>query len=651
MPDTETTEITCSTIRDMLSLHASENGDATALHFYDEIVTYQQLDSRSSSFANYLRDRGVKKGDIVSFMLGNNPYFFYVLLGIQKIGAIAGPISCWWQAPEIEFLLNDSQSKILLLDTDYAKFAVELKGKINSVKEIIINSDKAGDKNRLADIFNDYPTSLDDTDNSIRPLSDDIASIMYTSGTTGKPKGVMLTHYGIIYGSKIKTEAIPMVNRVLCVLPLFHSGGLNDLAFPTLYKGSTIVLRRNFSASEFWGCVERYKIECFYIVPAMWNILLSVAESHTTDTSSLIFGVSGAASISPEQLQECEDRFNVPILEGYGLTESTGAVTLNRVNTRKVGSAGTVLSGLEMGVFEKEKLLSPGETGEVAIKGDIIMPGYHNRPEATSDTIRDGWLLTGDIGYIDEDGALFIVDRKKEMIIRGGVNIYPRELEHVISAHPKIDSIAIIPEAHEIYGEVAKACIVLKRGQKSSVDEILEFCKKNMAEYKVPETILFLEMLPTTPLGKVLKKELIRQLEEESTGEAVPVAHFFEGMSDRFLPDNAKDVQAVVCYQITGGGGGEWTAIINNGKFTLEKGIRDEYTAMVIARDRDYHDIATGTLDGLTALMTGKMKIKGDMSFMSKLRSYFRPIAGAKKNKTNILQLLKYLLLKVRGKA
>ncbi|MBW1787043.1 MAG: long-chain-fatty-acid--CoA ligase [Deltaproteobacteria bacterium] len=618
------------TTGDLVNSNAERYSDTPFLNFYDEIVTYKDLDDRTDGFANYLLEKGVKKGDVVSFMMGNSPYFFYTLLGAHKIGAIGGPISCWWQAEEVEFLVNDSRPKVLMMDPEYTPIVSEIKGRIPSVKQIIINSTTP----MGLDFPHEYlPKIIDahsgELDNSEPPAGDDPASVMYTSGTTGKPKGVLLTHRGIVFGAQLKTEHVPVHagEGILCVLPLFHSGGLNDLAFPTMYRGATIVLRRNFSASEFWECVERYKVNGFYIVPTMWNILLKVPEADNVDTSSLRLGLSGAAPIPPEQLEECERRFHIPILEAYGSTENSGGITANMSDKKKYGSVGTAFSGIEVKIFSKsQEPLPAGEIGEIVVKGDTVMKGYFNNPEATAETIRDGWLYTGDLGYLDEEGFLFIVDRMKDMIIRGGVNVYPKEIENIIATHPAVDAVAVIPEPHEKYGQVAKACIVLKRGQDCSEEEIHKFCREKMADYKVPEHIIFREGLPTNAVGKVIKKELIRHLEEEKSDKGVSVAYFFHGMQERFIPEKAEGADATVSYNITGKGGGKWTVAIKDGKMTLTEGLIESPRVYLVARSSDYHDIVTGKLDGITAVMTGKLKIDGDMNFMKGFGEMFEPL-------------------------
>lgn len=614
---------------ELIKRNAGLYPDIPFVNFYDEVVTYRDLDIRTDAFAAWLQDNGIAKGDIVSFMMGNSPYFFYTLLGAHKAGAAGGPISCWWQAPEVAFLVGDSKPKALVVDPEFAPIISSIKDQITSVKKIIVNSptkmDLDFEHDYLPDIISRGPGKPDMTD---PPSMDDVAAILYTSGTTGRPKGVMLTHKGIVHGAHIKTKHIPVnpAERILCVLPLFHGGGLCDLSFPTIYSAATIVLRRNFSATEFWECVEKYKVNGFYIVPTMWNILLRIPEADTADTSSLRMGLSGAAPIPEIQLEECEKRFHIPILEAYGATENSGGISANMENKRKPGSVGTGFSGIDVRIFNEDgQPVSPGEIGEIVVRGDTVMKGYLNNPEATAETIKDGWLYTGDVGLMDKEGFLFIVDRKKDMIIRGGVNVYPKEIENVIAGFPAVDSVAVIPESHDKYGQVAKACIVLKRGETCDREDIIEFCRKEMADYKVPQTVVFRAGLPKNAVGKVVKKDLIAELEDELSAEPVPVAHFFEGMQKRFIPEKATGVDATVSYHITGKGGGQWTVTIKDGTMMLSEEILKSPRVYIVARDSAYHDIVTGKLDGITAVLTGKMAVEGDVTFMPEFRGMFEP--------------------------
>ncbi|MBW2188234.1 MAG: long-chain-fatty-acid--CoA ligase [Deltaproteobacteria bacterium] len=618
------------TVKDLIALNATERGDIPFIEFYDEVVTYRDLDERSDAFARYLLSKGIGKGDIVAFMMANSPSFFYVLLGAQKMGAIACPVSCWWQDRELQHLVDDAEPPILIVDDEFAPIVSKIKDTMASVKTIVVSSPSKPsldfEHEHLPDVLETHAGKLEHDD---PPTAEDVATAMYTSGTTGKPKGVLHTHRNILSGAHAKVQIAPIEpgDRSLCVLPLFHSGGLNDLAYPCMVRAVTIVLRKEFSASEFWDCVERYKVNSFYVVPTMWNILLRLPNASSVDTSSLRFGLSGAAPIPPEQLEECERRFNVPILEAYGCTENTGGITANTFDARRLGSIGKALPDMDVRIFDEQgNEVAPGEIGEIVTRGEAVMKGYHKAPEATAEATKCGWLHTGDMGYVDDDGFFFIVDRKKELIIRGGVNVYPKELETVIAAHPAVEEVAVIPEAHDKYGQVAKACVVLEQGKSLSEDELRAYCASQLAPYKVPEKFLFCERLPRNAIGKVIKKELIREIAEEATAEAVPVAHLFEGMLSQFIPKKAKGVDAVISYHITGGGGGDWTVTIHDGQISLTEGLAENPRCYVVARDSDYYDVTIGKMSGITAVITGKLMIKGDTGFMRKLRKMFRPV-------------------------
>ncbi len=618
------------TLRDMLAENSEILKDHPAMLFYGETISYRQLDERSNQVANFLLENGVSKGDIISIMVGNRPEYFYLLFGAAKIGAIAGPVNNWWLEKEVAHLVGDSEPVVMAFEERFAFIPQSLEGRMPSVKRIITVGEAANGMEgavNLLDILGGYPTRLREE----VPLSgEDTAFIIYTSGTTGFPKGALLAHGGLVKASRSKRELVNLSpdDMILCVLPQFFTGGLCDLSLPCFLSGSTVLLRRQFSATEFWPLVEEYKVSGFYIVPTMWTILLNMPEAAQVDTSSLRAAISGAAPIPEQELRECQERFGIPILEGYGLTENSGGCLANRLEKAKVGSVGAPLRGMEVTVFgENDNELPPGEVGEIVVRGPAVMKGYHKQPEATAEALRDGWLHTGDIGYRDEDGYFFIVDRKKEMIIKGGVNIFPKELENAIYNHPKVMKAAVIGMPDEKYGEVPAAVIALHPGAEASEEEILSFCRENMAEYKVPSRVIFRDLIPTNPAGKVLKRELIRQIEEDESGvgEETPVAPLFASMPMRFLPDKAEGFEAVVAYDIMGAGGGHWTVRIKGGEITVEEGLAEDRDALVRSRASDYYNVSTGRIDGVTAVATGRMRIDGDILAVARIREVFAP--------------------------
>ena len=504
------------TIPEMLRTNSEKFGDKPAVMFYDRTLSYRDLDLASDRVAAALIAMGAKDGEIVSMMMNNSPEFYAVFFGIQKAGAVAGPVNCWWQTAEVEYLLNDSGTRIFFVDGDHLHHIEALKGK-TSVERLIANETDSQPEG--AALLSDILSSAELAPPAKGPLSDSAAAILYTSGTTGKPKGALLTQKNLMFAGRAKSRAadVRADEKALCVLPLFHGAGLLDLSLPCLYSGATVVLRKNFSATEFWGLIEEHKINGIYGVPTIYHILLQMEESKTVDASSLRFGVIGAAPTPVELINEFEGRYNMRIIEGYGLTENSGGCCLTPTDgERKVGSAGVPMESVEIKIFDEgDNEMPTGEIGEIVVRSDGVMKEYWKKPEETADTMRGGWLHTGDMGRSDEDDWLYIVDRKKELVIRGGENIYPKELEDALYAHPKISEVAVIGVPDDKYGEEVMACIVPQSDSDLSEDEVIQFCKDNMASYKVPRYVKFLDYIPKNIIGKVTKKELKQQMLEE----------------------------------------------------------------------------------------------------------------------------------------
>ncbi|MGD0276010.1 MAG: long-chain fatty acid--CoA ligase [Syntrophales bacterium] len=506
-------ELKFGSVRELITKQGQYYANKTLIRFYDEDVTYRDMDMRSSRIAAGLHKLGVKKGDRVCILMDNSPEFYYAYFGIIKLGAIAGPVNCWWQTKEIQYLLNDSGAVALFVDTVYQGHLDKMKGQTPALKHII--------KRGTQDAGLSYEAMLGEKGSAPEETIDleDISTIVYTSGTTGSPKGVLLTHRNILANSLQagKLANISESDVVLCFLPLFHVNGLVITGTSPIYAGAQIILRKGFSASEFWECVARYRVSIFSGVPTIYQILLNTPGSENVDVSSLRYGVCGAAPMPVETIRQFEKMFNMIIIEGYGLTEGTAGATANPIDgVRKIGSIGIPFAESEIKLFdENDKEVSQGKVGEICIRGVNVMKGYFNKPEETTQTLRGGWLHTGDMAYKDKDGYLFIVDRKKEMIIRGGENIYPKEIEGIMYTHPKVMEVAVVGAPDPIYGEEVMACVVPKPGQSMTVEEFREWCKENMASYKVPKYVEFRESLPKNILGKVLKKELRNLLKEE----------------------------------------------------------------------------------------------------------------------------------------
>jgi long-chain acyl-CoA synthetase len=456
----------------------------------------------------------VKKGDRVCVLMDNSPEFYFAYLGIIKLGAIAGPVNCWWQTKEIQYLLNDSGAVALFVDSAYRHHVDKIKGGTPALKHVIERG--AADKAHLS-----YESILE-TEPRLEAADiglEDVATIVYTSGTTGNPKGVLLTHGNILTNSwqAGKLASIRENDVILCFLPLFHVNGLVITGTAPMYAGAQIVLRKNFSATEFWECVSKYRATIFSGVPTIYQILLATPYGADLDLGSLRYGVCGAAPMPVETIRKFEEKFNMIIIEGYGLTEATAGSTANPIDgVRKIGSIGIPFAESEVEIFDDDDHEMPeGQVGEIVIRGGHVMKGYYNKPEDTAKALKGGWLHTGDMAYKDGDGYLFIVDRKKEMVIRGGENIYPKELEEIMYSHPDVQEAAVVGVKDEIYGEEVMACVVPKAGRTIAVEEFRAWCRENMASYKVPKYVEIRENLPKNILGKILKKELKNQLKGE----------------------------------------------------------------------------------------------------------------------------------------
>ncbi|HPL10146.1 MAG: long-chain fatty acid--CoA ligase [Smithellaceae bacterium] len=501
-------------IGEMVQTQGRRYPDRIAIRFYERDITYRELDEQSNRVANGLLRLGVRKGDRVCMLMDNSPEFYYTYFGINKIGAIAGPVNCWWQIAEIRYLLKDSGAVVLFCDHTYRGHIDKIIGETPDLQHVI-EREAADDRFLPFEKMLTEPVALADA--AISP--DDVSTIVYTSGTTGSPKGVLLTHRNILTNSWQASllANIDEKDVILCFLPLFHVNGLVITGTSPLSKGSQIVLRRNFSASEFWECVAKYRVSIFSGVPTVYQILLNTPGFEGLDVSSLRYGVCGAAPMPVETIRKFEETFNMIIVEGYGLTESTAGATANPINgVRKIGSIGIPFAGTEIRILDDEdKEVPQGDVGEICIRGDHVMKGYFNKPEDTAQTLRGGWLHTGDMAYKDEDGYLFIVDRKKEMIIRGGENIYPKELEGIICRHPDVAEVAVVGVPDAIYGEEVMACLVLHPDRMLAEEAFQDWCRANMASYKVPKYVNIRASLPRNLLGKLLKKELKAALKSE----------------------------------------------------------------------------------------------------------------------------------------
>ncbi len=497
--------------------------DNIAIYFADKKITYKELNIMANKIARGLKESGITPGDRIALCCPNIPQFIFAYYGILKAGCVVLPFNVLLKANEIEFILKNSESKgiICFEGTKELKIAEQVyQAYIDSEKcknmwviessNLFFKDDK--DVQNFSSLMNFTENEFD----TIQRSSEDTAIILYTSGTTGKPKGAELTHANILFNAFVAKNLVDIKHddKIIMSLPLFHVFGQIIMMVNGLLCGASLIVLTRFDPIEVLQNMEKYKATVFGGVPTMyWSLLNSLEESKVdinVISENLRICAAGGSSLPLEVLNNFEEKFKVPILEGYGLSETSPGVTFNHLGRkRKPGSVGQPVWGVEVKVVdEKDSEVSVEETGEIVIRGHAVMKGYFNNPEVTKEALRGGWFHTGDIGYFDEDGYLYIVDRLKDMIIRGGYNVYPREIEEVLIQHPDISLVAVIGVPHDEWGEEIKACIVLKEGSICTEEDIINFAKSKIAAYKYPRLIEFYESLPLNATGKILKTEL-----------------------------------------------------------------------------------------------------------------------------------------------
>ena len=492
----------------------------------DEEFLFSEADGRRFTFAEFdrvvnrtaglLKAHGVGKGDAVSLLLPNSAEYVIAYFACWKLGAIAGPVNSLLKAQEISFVISDSETKALLVHSDFLPTIRSITSELPGLREVITFDDEAA---ATKDFTGD---SSDSSPNSSSPEinRDSEAIIIYTSGTTGKPKGCLLTHGNLIANARQISEWLGFTkdDRLLTIMPLFHMNAVSVTTMSALYAGGSTVVSPKFSASRFWQIISDYQITSFGSVATMLSMLLTTYPEGVPDglkTEQLRFAMCGSAPVPAEVMKRFEETFNCLVIEGYGLSESTCRSTFNPPDgRRRPGSCGMPIGNEMCVVDEGDKEVANGELGEIVLRGENILKGYYRNPEATATAFRNGWFHTGDIGYRDADGFFFIVDRKSDMIIRGGENIYPREIDEVLYQHPAVAAAATIGIPDQLYGEEVAAFIVLKEGREATEEEIIAFCRARLADYKCPKTVRIVNEIPKGPTGKLLKRELAKHVLE-----------------------------------------------------------------------------------------------------------------------------------------
>lgn len=498
-------------LNENLKRSASNFPESIAYIFRDKSATYQELNQKVDRLTAGLYVQGIRKGDGVALILGNSPEFLIAFYGILRLGAFVVPINPLYTQGEINYFLDNSQVKAVIAHVSVEPKLSEVKKQLENLKLVVYT--EATDQESTWEHL--METSLKVYES---PYIDeeDLAVILYTSGTTGKPKGAMLTHrnLGSNADSISKLLELEVNDRIVAVLPMFHVFCMTVCLNAPIACGATVLIQPKFSPQDVVSTIREKKATVFAGVPTMYSFINQLPEAIAEDCQSIRMCISGGASIPAELLHKFENKFNVSILEGYGLSETSPLVAINPLKgTRKPGSIGLNIPAVQSKVVDEfGKELPRGEVGELVVQGPNVMKGYLGMPEATSAAFNDGWFYTGDLATMDEEGYIYIVDRKKDIIIVGGYNVYPREVEEVLYQHPAVVEAAVIGIPDGEYGESVKAFVAVKDEQ-ITMNDIIQFCQDKLVKYKLPKRVEFFKELPKNSTGKILRREL-RELTE-----------------------------------------------------------------------------------------------------------------------------------------
>ena len=485
-----------------LSETATMYPDHPAVRLDDTTLSYAELDQASARVATLLGIEGVQPGDRVGVMLPNVPEFAVVYYGVLRAGGVVVPMNPLLKEREVEYYIQDSGARYLFGSHELAKGVTEA-ARAAGARVISVAPGEfaaATPAGPEADIAN--------------RAADDTAVILYTSGTTGHPKGAELTHANLSRNAHVTAVTLlglESTDVILGCLPLFHAFGQTCCLNAAVQAGATMILMARFDPSRALDVVAQERVTVFAGVPIMYSALVEQQAASPRDTASLRLGISGGAALPVETIRRFEAGFSCMILEGYGLSETSPVASFNHPQKeRKVGSIGTPIAGVEFRLVDDDgRDVAPGESGEIAIRGHNVMKGYWHKPEETAAAFVDGWFKTGDVARVDDDGYYYIVDRKKDLIIRGGFNVYPREVEEVLYEHPAVLEAAVIGLPHESLGEEIGAAVVLRNGEWASPEQLQAFVKERLAPYKYPRHVWLMDSLPKGPTGKIMRRLVV----------------------------------------------------------------------------------------------------------------------------------------------
>lgn len=497
-------------IGEMLDSAAKAYPKKEAIVFEDLKITYEAFNQNVNRLANGLRKMGIGKGDLVMVHLINGMEIVTTHYAIIKLGAIVVPLNVMYVAREIRYVGEDTRAKAIIVDKSLVHIIQGIRSDLLELKTVIV----VGDHPQEGTIsFQDLIRASSPNPIAYDAGFDDIASIIYTSGTTGRPKGATQTHRSILanVSSFCNINKLSHEDRMLCALPLFNNFAINVVMMGCFYTGATLITVDRFEGEKVLENITKHKATYFAGTPTMFIYLLQTYDSAKHNVDSLRAVNSGGAHCSAKVIEDFEKTFGVVFLDGYGQTEGCGFTTLNPiVGVRKKDSVGPPLANMWLKIVDDNDVELPTrKVGEIVEKGDVFsIHGYWKRPEINKEVYKEGWFHSGDLGYVDEDGYLYVVDRKQDLIITGGANIYPVEVEEVLYTHPSVAMAAVIGIPDEVKGELAKAYIVLKKGATATEQEIVDYVRGKMAKYKAPKMVEFVDSLPQGPTGKILKKEL-----------------------------------------------------------------------------------------------------------------------------------------------
>lgn len=501
---------------------ATTQPEKIAYHFMGQDTSYAEFDASVSKFASALQDLGIEKGDHVAFLLGNTPHFLISLYATMRLGATAIPVNPIYTPDEISYILHNSDAKAVIALDQLLPLVEQAAGTFSAVQNYIICETDLETPEKIAALpdnvrskVRSFTQLIASGEMGVEPVAVDeneTAIILYTSGTTGSPKGAMLTHKNIYSNARDVADYLDFSgdDRVVATLPVFHVFALTVVVNAPLIKGATIILMPRFSPADVFNIIEEKKATIFAGVPTMYNFMSQFPEGSKEDFESVRIAISGGSSLPVALLHSFEEKFDVKVSEGYGLSEASPVTCFNPLDRDRIpGSIGRNIINVENKIVNGlGEEVADGEVGELIVRGPNVMKGYYKMPEETEAALQDGWLYTGDLARRDEDGYFYIVDRKKDLVIVGGYNVYPREVEEVLFEHRDIVEAAVIGVPDVDFGEAVHAFVVLKDGVEEDVEKLEAYCASRLAKYKVPKKFEFLDELPKNTTGKILRRSL-----------------------------------------------------------------------------------------------------------------------------------------------